>query len=366
MQQPFFRSKNMKRHQAFTLVELLVVIAIIGMLIALLLPAVQYAREAARRMQCTNNLKQLTLTLHTFHSTHSRFPASSADSIAEEQGVRGHGLFPLLLPFIEQQNLYSRLIEGHNNVNPTYIMDVEAGHVALDPLLCPSDSRVARGDVRGSKLALSNYRACRGDWVVGDYGETEVPVLDGQGNETGEVTYVLGPVNASHSWARHNDYVGSFQLVERKGTSNSIAFSEGRIGRGGNNRETYKDSVVPGTYVHGDADECLSFRGPSELFSGTTRGDGDYQGRRIWENVPLQYAFYSILRPNSPSCGDSRGQGGDLPRNGIVSASSYHSGGVNTSAVDGGVRFVSEGITQSTWRILGNVESTETVAWPSR
>jgi len=98
--------------RTFTLVELLVVIAIIGMLIALLLPAVQAAREAARRMQCSNNLKQLTLTVHSFHDVHNRFPASVFDPMAVNLKIRRCGPFPLLLPFMEQSALYNSVMRG--------------------------------------------------------------------------------------------------------------------------------------------------------------------------------------------------------------------------------------------------------------
>ena len=97
--------------QAFTLVELLVVIAIIGILIALLLPAVQAAREAARRMQCTNHLKQLALAGHTFHDAYKRLPASYDDEIWLSKPVWYGGWPGLLLPFFEQQAIYEDLIK---------------------------------------------------------------------------------------------------------------------------------------------------------------------------------------------------------------------------------------------------------------
>src|SRR6185295_18910602 len=97
----------------FTLIELLVVIAIIGVLISLLLPAVQAAREAARRAQCVNNLKQLGLAMHNYSSAHGSFPMGSAPTTVAGQGVRnGWGNWSaqaLLLPFLEQQPLYNAM-----------------------------------------------------------------------------------------------------------------------------------------------------------------------------------------------------------------------------------------------------------------
>jgi len=100
------KRKDLRRQNtAFTLVELLVVIAIIGMLIALLLPAVQAAREAARRMQCTNHLKQLGLAVHNFHDAHNGVvPICTWQHRAS--------LFPLLFPFAEQQSLWETLDDG--------------------------------------------------------------------------------------------------------------------------------------------------------------------------------------------------------------------------------------------------------------
>ena len=116
--------------RGFTLVELLVVIAIIGILIALLLPAVQAAREAARRTQCTNNLKQASLALHNYHDVHNKIPSAGYDS------SRGHSFWVALAPFMEQQAFYDKYdynlsYNGGSN-------GVLVSTVAMNGLRCPS------------------------------------------------------------------------------------------------------------------------------------------------------------------------------------------------------------------------------------
>jgi prepilin-type N-terminal cleavage/methylation domain-containing protein/prepilin-type processing-associated H-X9-DG protein len=168
------------RRSAFTLVELLVVIAIIGVLVALLLPAVQAAREAARRMQCANNLKQLGLGLHNYHDVHKRFPPGASHGPAHIWGDRyagHHGSFlARMLPFIEEQNLF-------NNINPKLAdptMDsamadgTKVYQVKVATFICPSDetSDDWNGDqlyhgtpvsMQGQRAAQSNYGASMGN-----------------------------------------------------------------------------------------------------------------------------------------------------------------------------------------------------------
>ena len=373
----FIGERKMKRHTAFTLVELLVVIAIIGMLIALLLPAVQAAREAARRMTCTNNLKQLTLTLHNFHDSHNRLPASSEDTIVTSWNVNNRaGLFPLLLPYIEQQNLYSAVIESGN-------IRASGASIALPAFLCPSDGegRSRFGSPSGDK-AFSNYRACRGNraviadangqitWVGDDFAEA----LDSAGQPLDPPSVV--PLDMPGSWARHFAHVGSFQVVASKGQSNTIAFSEGLIGKNDGLHDTYKDTItVSDMPSDGDWQKCRALRGRNGLYGGDPApriGKGGWQGRRIWSDDPAQYAFYATLPPNSPSCGyDERqmphGNGMfTIPANGMISATSSHSGGVNVSALDGSVRFVSDAIKPDTWQQLGAVDSKASPSWETR
>jgi len=340
----------MKRHAAFTLVELLVVIAIIGMLVALLLPAVQAAREAARRMTCNNNLGQLTLALHNFHDAHNRLPASTFDP--NLRNIRGYqqnhrGLFPLLLPFMEQSTLFDRIIgdeEGTTNVG-------------LASLLCPSDGTGTTHAARNSPF--SNYRACRGDMVGVDfYYIVRDPVPDNAVHP-----YQRRQVNMPRSWARAHDHVGSFQIVT-SGLSNSIAFSEGLIGRESSG-STYRDTVVdrPAHYTVAP-DNCSAVRDRGGFFiDGTTgRGGDSWLGRNIWSSQQRQYAFYALLPPNSPSCADGSTletlialdvpavlpdlrtdpayYGLNYDYFALVSASSNHPGGVNVSFLDRSTRFV--------------------------
>ncbi|QDS96729.1 Type II secretion system protein G precursor [Roseimaritima multifibrata] len=113
--------------RGFTLVELLVVIAIIGVLVGLLLPAVQAAREAARRMQCSNNMKQLGLALHNYHDVNKRFPPCSID------GGGKIGILVRLLPFMEQQNLFEQVRYDGN-----YVQNLPMAQNRIDGFLCPS------------------------------------------------------------------------------------------------------------------------------------------------------------------------------------------------------------------------------------
>ena len=143
---------------AFTLIELLVVIAIIGILIALLLPAVQKIREAASRMTCTNNLKQLGLGVHGYHDTYLFFPNESTITYQVSAGppimnVTYNNLFVMLLPYIEQQNQVSPVSTGG-----------QASAQPIKVLLCPSRRTVAVG-------AKVDYAAGRNDgWEMGESG----------------------------------------------------------------------------------------------------------------------------------------------------------------------------------------------------
>lgn len=161
------RPKNCRA--GFTLVELLVVIAIIGILIALLLPAVQAAREAARRSQCSNNLKQIGLSLHNFHDTYQHFPP--AGSRCNDDGFAWS---VYILPYMEHGNLYDKIQGGLNNkMNPKGNPQSDqlncsafggAGAEVLEAFVCPSDTLpdMKPGNQSLERCGKSNYPASVG------------------------------------------------------------------------------------------------------------------------------------------------------------------------------------------------------------
>jgi len=162
-----------QRRSAFTLVELLVVIAIIGVLVALLLPAVQAAREAARRSQCANNLKQIGIGLHNFHDTHGVLPHGQART-----DDKGYGWGTMILPFIEQNNIYDALVAAGEVLDPRGVSNASecncaeanyAPRTVLKGFICPSDVMPNVAGALG--CGKSNYVGCSGnDGGSGDKG----------------------------------------------------------------------------------------------------------------------------------------------------------------------------------------------------
>lgn len=137
---------------AFTLVELLVVIAIIGVLVALLLPAVQQAREAARRMQCSNNLKQMGIAFHNFHDTNNKFPPAAISN-------RYASFFPLLFPFMEAQNTADRLNLNAEMISGDNDLFIKSDAASIPGVLCPS----RRSGIQISELGASTDYATTGN-----------------------------------------------------------------------------------------------------------------------------------------------------------------------------------------------------------
>lgn len=303
--------------RGFTLVELLVVIAIIGILIALLLPAVQAAREAARRMQCSNNCKQLGLALHNFHDAYNRFPAFYNDPVnLGRNAVRGSWLLPLM-PFIEQAALY----EDTRDRTPAY----RYGRAKINALLCPSDGNSDAWT--DNDCTWTNYRGSLADLACRNYD------------------------NSLRSWLTVGTSTRSMGAIT-DGTSNTIMASEGIIhdnsmGAPGGNYKMRMATGIP-TYYNQVPDRCLSLKGPNNSFldpnqptlngyEAGTSSHGHNLGQRAWDYYPQTVGFHTLMPPNSPSCHDNWDYA-------WVSASSNHTGGVQVALLDGSVRFISETI----------------------
>ena len=346
----FRKQKRVRRH-AFTLVELLVVIAIIGILVGLLLPAVQAAREAARRMQCSNNLKQLALAMHNYESANRQLPTlvSLRNSNAGNFSVQA-----ALMPFYEQANLFSQLDFGirlqngccPGTLQPQY---VQPARTIVPMLSCPSDNgpqifEVVTLSGRGpvEQYAGNNYHMNLGSGVGTNY-DTRM-MTDG--------------ILWTNSRVRFGDVTD--------GLSNTAAFSESLRGRELtnvpeplNNQEkrrtmvnvacVWTSTTIPPS-VPGLANGFLA---PVDLATyesqllGMRRGFNGQRGGG-WINGREYYGAYNhYLPPNSDlldmnTCGY-----------GIFGARSNHTGGVMVARCDGSVSFTSNSINLAAWRAFG-------------
>ncbi len=317
----------------FTLVELLVVIAIIGILVALLLPAVQAAREAARRMQCSNNLKQLALACHNYVDTHKVLPPMNVGT--NSIGGWGDGGYKIsnfrrlswmvhTMPFYEQKTLYDQIMAGGVGTDGTVVPaggshPLWSGYLPYRTLvpdvLCPSDG-LGQKKSSGS-VGKNNYLASMGDQYYNVAGDT-----DNRG--------IFSNVRAT-----------SFRDI-KDGTSNTILLSENTIHpKGGTDCVKLHGCLN----VISDIDStgpiaCMATKGPSGTILGPIAQDHQQRGDSLYAGFPITTGFNTILSPNSPICMISRGEWSW----GVLPPDSYHPGGVNAALADGSVRFIAETI----------------------
>lgn len=211
------RSTTGGRKTGFTLVELLVVIAIIGILVALLLPAVQAAREAARRTQCTNNLKQLALALHNHHDTYKRFP--NAYVLKNYPGGTGDfGVMPHLFPFMEATALHDQLNPGDYLVPiPTVNATTQS---KLSGLICPSDP-TGHLNPNASNDGKCNYLAsaqiCVATSPTAAVTIRMAGITDGTSN-----TFLIGERDMK-------DGIGAIWIGRRNGITDAVAYARGDL-----------------------------------------------------------------------------------------------------------------------------------------
>lgn len=317
----------------FTLVELLVVIAIIGILIALLLPAVQAAREAARRSQCSNNLKQLILALHTYHDSYNRFPARQAGTgTIPSGGLRLRmSAYVALAPYYEQKQLYDQCIQA----NDAPWNNTAWWNAIIPTLLCPSDK--GQNPPYGSRRGMYSYGFCGGD----SYISSVVQPTERQDQALADQRLPM----LNRGIFGRLDFTPMAAIVD--GTSNTIAMAE--RSRPSNNRDrgmvVVDASADPTTYV---PLTCRAYwmgtmYGPAAVpFSQDTS-----PGYRWGDGAAFFHAVTTILPPNTSVCliGDPNwASGGGHYGPGVWTPTSDHPGGVNVGMADGSVRFITETI----------------------
>jgi len=325
-------------------VELLVVIAIIGMLIALLLPAVQAAREAARRMQCSNNVKQLSLSLHNYHDVHDLFPPlagmfGTAPMPRKFSNTASVSALLYLLPFIEQQALYSGTT---GDIHPTNAdgrypapWDTPTMHTsgAISAVMCPSNS-VKAMTTAGWKP--NNYVFSMGDGCWAQHS------TDSALNHT---------VTVRGMFFYNNDDTG---LVTQKsfggcpdGSSNTVAVSEcltpsTRGGTDARSNVAIYTGIWDGT-PWGVPGRCMT--GLTMLdrytFDESHAHTQNFRGEIAMCGWLSASGFTTLTPPNTPICIYEH-QTAMHNRWGVFPPASNHSGGVNVGLLDGSVRFVSD------------------------
>ena len=317
--------------RGFTLIELLVVIAIIGVLVGLLLPAVQQAREAARRSACTSNMKQVQLAILNYESVNKRLPAQGNThelrAIRSASNGKRWSFYTNLLPYLEQVATHDQLFEeirsfpdpapwwGPNSSDFQGLLE------SIPALLCPSDVNTAPDS--NSQWGRTSYHINRGDLIIGfDWATRRGPGVTG-------VSGGWGTASPSYQYLRMKDITD--------GTSKTIMLGEVRIG---DTSDDSRQGALGNTYVdiNTPPSDCNALIQSGGAYSSAWSNGGRIVGGRWSDAKVINTSFFTIAAPNYARC--SRWDEGDA----ILPASSYHPGGAMMTHVDGSVRFYSDEI----------------------
>ena len=352
-----------RTRRGFTLIELLVVIAIISVLIALLLPAVQSAREAARRAQCSNNLKQLALAVHGYAATNNVIPAMCMYP-GGQSAISSGWAAPwtiAILPFVEQ----SAMLSAYNFSAPAIVLGTQGlentsvTYNQLSTFLCPSEDETLRPSLNATTNYVGNYGG-PGQIIV--YSGTIVPIGDLNSATGGRPLGRFGPVTIE---------------AIRDGTTSTTLFSERLFGLSGSpvvyptNAEGKRGifnitapSSGPGTGAAGAQAFVAAIRA---LPSSMTSINSDHLGNNAFATFPWHLSVVNYNHfgpPNSVSCQNAPADPSWLTYVGpfgSAPATSNHPNGVNLAMADGSVRFVKDTINLPVWWGLGTRNGREII-----
>jgi len=336
------------RH-GFTLIELLVVIAIIGILISLLLPAVQKIREAAARMSCSNNLHQIALAMHNYHSTANKLPPA----IGKNGCCWGTWMIPVM-PYMEQNNLAAGYVNfgGLDWTGPRYNGGVNAvvTSYSLKSFTCPSDSPSTKGST-----TEHNYVVNVGN---SNFYQTATPIGCTPGT-AGCVPFLGAPFGYYNGSAVGSTGFGWDSTLPWGPGASPVAGPQPNINSGQMGGQFTLMSITDGT-----SNTLLA----SETIQGTA---GDYRGFTWWGGAA---AFTTYLTPNStlPDVMEGGGCGTIPPMPPCISTStlafprmiaarSHHTAGVNAAMCDGSVHFITNSVNYPVWNAIGSSQGGEVV-----
>ncbi len=359
-----------RRRQGFTLIELLVVIAIIGVLISLLLPAVQSAREAARRTQCINNLKQIGLAMQNYQSANGAFPPIYVDVPGDGSPGQTHSIHARLLPYLEQQNVYNGLNfdlgarwgpdsnwGGQGNPPDTdgnsgglyAIIQMTSISMQIKAFLCPSDTNPGQKE----KIGWPGDRRVTGT--------NSYPVNIGL-NRHLNGWYWDGPAYIGSNWDNFlNNTATMSTFVD--GTSNTAIFSEWVKGSGDPPNiskdglaMTYRVPINSDTYM---GDPNKHFKQSQDCQINGLQRDWSWKGE--WWVQGDRQSYSHTQTPNRRACASWNNIGIDRGAITMISASSLHPGGVNTLFADGSVKFIKNGINYRSWHAIATPNGGESI-----